>query len=178
MTGEVKRALTQAGISDRPTQPVANAPAPWATTAREVLIAEAIGDVGRLLDRIDPLLQAMEDARRGLADAKAGLDGRLDEFEAQVDAFTERAKGRIVEHVTRRSHEIVAQSNAAQTQAMRQAARQLFDEEVGPTLRRLTEALRQIVEKTLRPRDGWPTLVATALASATVTWGATVFLHR
>ena len=84
------RALTDAR-SDRPTGPLAAAPPHRATTAREALIAEAIGDVGHLLDRIDPLLLAMQGARKDLADAKSELDGRLYEFKVQVDVFTERA---------------------------------------------------------------------------------------
>jgi hypothetical protein len=174
----VKRAATPAEGSDRPTRPVATVLSPPATTAREALIAEAIGDVGRLLDRIGPLVRALEGSRAALANASLGLDGHVKEFEVQVAGFTERAKTGIVKHVERRSAEIVAQSNEAQTQAMRKAARQLFDEEVRPTLRQLTEALRQIVEKTLHPWDRWLTHVATALVSATVTLGAILFLHR
>jgi hypothetical protein len=176
VTRQVKRATTPAEDADRPTRPIF--PSPPATTAREALIAEAIGDVGRLLDRIDPLVRALEESRAALANASGGLDWRVREFEVQVAAFTDRAKTVIVKHVERHSAEIVAQSNEAQTQAMRKAARQLFDEEVGPTLRQLTESLRRIVEMTLRPWDGWLTHLATAVTSAVLTGGVILFLHR
>ena len=178
MTRVIKRGITGERPSDPPTPTAAIVPSPRATTVREALIAEAIGDVGRLLDRIDPLLVSMEQARKAIADAKSDLGGGLKEFQMQVGAFTERAKSNIVQHVVSRSNEVAAQSVEAQTQAMRRAARQLFDDEVGPTLRRLTEALRQIVERTLRPWEGWMTHLATAVTSAVVTWGLIFFRFR
>ena len=42
-----------------------------ATTAREAVIAELIGDITELLDRMETLTPAMNDSRKKLADAAA-----------------------------------------------------------------------------------------------------------
>lgn len=172
------RALMRARTADPPIRSVATAPSPRTTTAREALIAEIIGDLWRLLDRIDPLLVAMEEATDKLANAKADFDAGSSKFQEQVGVVTQRAKGAIVQHVERRTHEIAAQSNEAQTQAMRKAARLLFDNEVRPTLLGLTEALRQMVDRAQRPWDAWLTHSATALVSSILVWGASAFLHK
>ncbi len=174
MTRVVVRARTAAP----PVHGVATDALPRATTAREALIAEIIGDLWRLVDRIDPLLAAMEEATDRLANAKADFDAGSSKFQGQVEVFTERAKGSIVQHVHHRTAEIAAQSNEAQVQAMRKSARLIFDDEVGPTLRRLTEALRRMVDASQRPWDVWLTHSATAIVSAISVWGVTVFLHK
>lgn len=43
------------------------------TTTREALIAEALGDMAQLVDRIEALAPAMDETRRALAQASADL---------------------------------------------------------------------------------------------------------
>ena len=69
------------------------------TTAREALIVEALGDVARLLDRIESMTPAMDTTRRALVRANADLGDRVNAFESHMTALTENATLKTVEFV-------------------------------------------------------------------------------
>ena len=101
-------------------------------SAREVLIAEALGDLARLLERAEALQPAMLESRQALLDAHAQLADQLATFETQVAALTEHAKVQAVKHILARTDEAARQSVQMQTRAMSEAAQALFKEEFIP----------------------------------------------
>lgn len=142
-------------------------------TAREALIAEAIGDVARLLDRAEALQPAMIESRQALVEAQTQLADQLADFEARVSAITEKAKAQAVKHILVRTDEAGRRSVDAQTRAMAEAAQTLFKAEIDPTLQRLAMPLQRLVQKVDHPWEQWLTHAATAAVASTVTWALT-----
>lgn len=143
------------------------------TTAREALIVEALGDVARLLDRVESLQSSMDAGRRALVQANAALGDRLNAFETRMSSITQQAKVKAVEHIVQRTNDATRQSIDAQTRAMNEAARLAFTEQLNPTLGRLTESLQLLVQRVDRPWDFWLTHAAAAASSAALTWFVT-----
>jgi hypothetical protein len=140
------------------------------TTAREALIVEALGDVARLLDRVESLQSSMDAARLALVKENAALGNRLNSFATGMSSITQQAKIKAVEHIVQRTNDATRQSIDAQTRAMNVAARLAFTEQLTPTLARLTVSLQQLVQRVDRPWELWVTHAATAASSAALTW--------
>ena len=145
------------------------------STAREALIAEALGDVARLIDRVEALTPAMDQSRRALAQANADLVHCVVGFEGRMGAITENAKIKTMEHVVSRTNEVARQSLDQQTRAMTEAARALFSAELAPALRQMAASLRPLVERAERPWELWLTHAATAAAATVASWITAVY---
>jgi hypothetical protein len=139
-------------------------------TAREALIVEALGDVARLLDRVESLSSSIEVGRLALANANAELADRLKAFEAGMASLTQQAKARVVEHIVQRTGEATNVAIETQARAMNAAARLAFAAQADSNLARLTATLQQVIDLVDRPWDLWLTHVATAALSAAITW--------
>lgn len=149
-----------------------------ATTAREVLIVEALGDVARLLDRIDTMTPAMNSTLRALVKANADLGDRVNAFESHMAALTENAKQKTVEHVVRRTNEVFQQSFEVQSKLMTDSARKILNEELGSTLTWFNETLKRLVERIEKPAwELWWIYVATIVATAGTTFAVTAFVY-
>ena len=140
------------------------------TTAREALIAEALGEVASLLDRVETLMSSMDAGRVALAHAGAVLDQRLSAFEVGMAGVMQQAKTKTVEHIARRTDEAARQSIEVQTRSMHEAARLAFTAQLETTLARLTNSLQRLIQRADRPWDHWLTHAATAVFSAALTW--------
>lgn len=140
------------------------------TTVREALIAEALGDIAHLLDRVESLTSATDSRRLALEQASAQLDARLGAFGAGMSSLTHQAKTKAVEHILQRTGEAARQTVEAQTRAMEEAARLAFEAQVEPMLARINASFRQIAHRVDRPWDLWLTHAATAAVSAVFTW--------
>ncbi len=142
------------------------------TTAREALIAEALGEVARLLDRVEALTPALHEATQAMTRASDELGGKLGAFDHRMTAISENAKTVVLEHITRRSNELTRRSLDEQSQAMSNAARTLFATEFGASQRRLAALLQPVAERLQRPWDSWLMHAATAAAASAATWAA------
>jgi uncharacterized protein (DUF885 family) len=148
------------------------------TTAREALVVEAIGDAGRLLDRLEQLLPALEGARLALTNADTALVERIDALEARMVSITATTTTESVEHLTRQARLMAVRAVESQRVAMAHVARRLFSQEVEPALARLTAALERQVERLGRRGQQWPWHVATALAASMATWVVALLVMR
>ena len=144
-------------------------------SAREALIAEAIGDLGLLIDRAEALRIAMAQSRQSLVDAHAQLADQLAAFEAHVTALTERAKVLAVKHILARTEEAARRSIEEQSRAMADAARVAFGAELGAMMQRLQSALQPLIERRERRWDSWLTHAAVAAAASILTWALTAW---
>ena len=140
------------------------------TSAREALIAEALGDIAQLLDRVESLTSSMDSRRLGLEHASTQLDARLGAFGVDMSAITHQAKTKAVEHILQRTGESARQSVEAQTRAMHEAARLAFAAQVEPTVAQVNTLFRKCAGRVDRSWDFWLTHAATAAVSATFTW--------
>jgi ABC-type transporter Mla subunit MlaD len=145
-------------------------------TAREALIAETIGEVAHLLDRLEALTPALEDAQQALLQANADLSGRAVAFERLIAALSENAKTQAVHHIVRRSNELAGQLQEQQKRALADAAHRLFEAELRPSLQQLAAPLQQLAEQLDRPWERWLTHAATAMTASAATRGLAVYL--
>lgn len=137
-----------------------------ATTAREALVAELIGDLAELLDRLERLTPAINEARQEMTDAAWSLGSRIEAIQAKMTAAAENSETVAVRHIAQRLHESSEKSVREQKEAMTLAAREIIKEEVRPPLVEFAKTLQGLVARANRPWAVWWTYVATAGASA------------
>ena len=150
-----------------------------ASSAREALIAETLGEMAALLDRVEAVAPALDASRLALINASTELAGQVTAFESRMAGITENAKMQAVKHIARRTDEITRVSAEAQTRAMEEAARMLFRTEVGPALQRVAMPLQHLADLAHRgahPWQHWLTHAATAAAASAVTWALAAWL--
>ena len=149
------------------------------SSAREALIAETLGEMAALLDRVEAVAPALDASRLALINASTELAGQVTAFESRMAGITENAKMQAVKHIARRTDEITRVSAEAQTRAMEEAARMLFRTEVGPALQRVAMPLQHLADLAHRgahPWQHWLTHAATAAAASAVTWALAAWL--
>lgn len=149
------------------------------SSAREALIAETLGEMAALLDRLEAVAPALDASRLALINASTELAGQVTAFESRMAGITENAKTQAVKHIARRTDEITRVSAEAQTRAMEEAARMLFRTEVGPALQRVAmplQLLADLAQRGAHPWQHWLTHAATAAAASAVTWALAAWL--
>ena len=152
---------------------------PDLTTAREELMAVAIGQLGELLDRMDTLAPNLDASRMELLSTSTDLVNKVEAYAKRMDEITENAKVQTVKHIARRADEMARGTVDTQTRAMEEAARVVFRNEVGPTLQRVTLPLQDVADlarKGARPWEGWLLHVATAVLASAISWAMAAWL--
>lgn len=144
-------------------------------TAREALIAEAIGDVGRLLARLETVAPSLDQARVTLLQVSTSLADQAMALDRRMATVAENAKTQAVQHIVRRTEEAARRALEAHTRAMAEAARQAFEAQAGATLRRLVAPLGQLSELAAHPWRRWLTHAATAASASAITWALTIW---
>jgi len=146
------------------------------SSAREALVAELMGDMAQLLDRIDTLAPAIDNARLEMTAAVHELAASVGPFRAHMGEIAEQTKRTSVQNIQSYTKYAAAMLLEAQTKAMTGSARSMFDTEVGPPLRRLAWELEQLAKHVRRPWwEDWITFGATAMVSAI--WSAMLVLY-
>jgi hypothetical protein len=140
------------------------------STAREALIAEAIGEVVGLLDRVEALLPAIDASRQAAADAGAQLAAGLEALEDRMAAVTETARTQVVQHIVRRTEEAARRAQETQSRAIAEAAREVFRGEVERSLQHLATAVQAASLRRPPAWEAWLTHAATAVAASAATW--------
>src|SRR6476620_4911716 len=131
------------------------------TTAREALLAELLGDVGKLVDSVEAFPVTMDKAREEMRDAAFLLDSRVEPFMHQMRAAVEQSKTIATNDVRRITFELTQRSLQQQREDMREAARTIVREEIGPPMRQLASTLQVLIERTRRPQwQTWATYAA------------------
>ncbi len=149
------------------------------SSAREALLAEALGEMAALLDRVEAVAPALDASRQALINASTELAGQVTAFESRMAGITENAKTQAVKHIARQTDEITRVAAEVQTRAMEEAARMLFRTEVGPALQRVAMPLQHLADLAHRgahPWLQWLTHAATAAAASAVTWALAAWL--
>lgn len=146
------------------------------TTAREAILAEALGEVARLAERLEAIAPALEASREALVRSGENLAGQVGSFETRMVTITENAKTVAVRHIAQRTDELVRSSSEAQTRAMEEAARALFRSELSPAFQRLAELLQRLSVRHATPFDRWLMHATVAVLSSALTWAAAAWL--
>lgn len=144
------------------------------TTAREALVAEALGEVAQVAERLESVVPTVDASREALTKASANLSDQLTSFEARVTAVTEHAKGVAIRHIAQRTDELARSAGEAQVRAMQKAATTLLQEELHPVLHRLAGSLQE----QSRPArfESWLTHAAAALVASALSWAIAAWL--
>lgn len=145
-------------------------------SVREALMAEVIGDLGRLITKVEALQPAIAESRQTLIEANAQLGDRLAAFEAQMAALTEKAKIQVVKHIVARADDAARRSIELQSRAMADAARVAFGTELGASLQQLRWSIQPLIDRREHPWERWLIHAATVAAAAAVTWALALFL--
>lgn len=146
------------------------------STAREALIVEAIGDVAKLIQRVEAMAPALDETCEALLLTSTKLHDELASFERRMAAITEQAKTHTARHIAARADEAARRSIDEQSRAMAHAARVAFGAELGATMQRLQTILRPLLEQHERPWQQWLTHAATAVASSAATLALAAYL--
>ena len=138
--------------------------------AREALMIEAIGEAGNLIESVKALTPVLQEIEREIAQAAAGLREKLAAFDGRMNAITENAKSRTVQHLAVRAEEATRRSIELQSRAMAEAARVAFSGEFGSTLQRLQSVVQQLVGRQGQRWERCLTHAAAAATASAVTW--------
>ena len=148
-------------------------------TAREELMAVAIGQLGELLDRMDTLAPNLDASRMELLITSTDLAKKVEAYSKRMDEITENAKVQTVKHIARRADDMARGTLDSQTRAMEEAARAVFRNEIGPVLQRVTLPLQDVAalaRKGARPWEGWLLHAAKAVLASAISWAMAAWL--
>ena len=139
-------------------------------TAREALIAEAVGDAAKLIQQVEALAPLLNGSCQALLRANTELGDTLAGFESRMAAITEHAKTRAVHHLAVRVDEVARHSTEQQSRAMADAARVAFGVELGAVMQQLKSALQPRIGQRRPQWDWWLTHLAAAAAASAAMW--------
>ena len=141
-----------------------------ASTAREALIVEAIGDVVGLLDRLEALAPILDGSRQAAVEASAELSGALEALEGRMAAVSDTARTQVVQHIVQRTEEAARRAQEVQSSAIAEAAREVFRGEVERAMQRLAQAMQAASAAKPPGWEAWLTHAATAVTASAATW--------
>lgn len=113
------------------------------TAAREALIAEALGDMVQVIDRLEKLLPAMEKSEQKMTAAGARLSAHVSSLEARMEEVTGVTKTHVVQYVKQQTAEAAQRAQQSMLGEMRQALVASFETEAQKVALRLIEPLLQ-----------------------------------
>jgi hypothetical protein len=140
-----------------------------ASTLREALLADALGEAAELMRRMEQVAARVEAAVEAMALADSALRDSLAAFEGRMAAITENAKAKTLQHLAARTDEATRRTIEQQSRAMADAARLAFGAEIGRAVDRLQAVLKPLVERVGRGWDQWLTHAAAAALGSAVT---------
>ena len=115
-------------------------------TSREALIAEMLGDLDTLLDRMEALPQVVAAAEEKLAATITVLNQAGDKYRMAVTVFNEHAKTDLAEYLDRTAVEISSKTVEEQRAAIQEAARMAFRSEASDKAANLARALSEAAQ--------------------------------
>ncbi len=142
---------------------------------REALIAEALGDIAVLLERLEAIAPALASTSEAVMSAADSLTARSADAESRFNAFTQHAVTHLSRHLAHRAEELVRTAVEVEAQALQAAGRKLLQEELGPPVQRLVRALNETTHRRLH----WPYVavgVVTAVVASSVAWAGALYL--
>ena len=143
------------------------------TTAKEALIAEALGDMAGLIDRLEKLAPVMSTARQELVQSSHALVCEVSMFEFRMSDISQNAMELGVKQIEQKASGVCAQSLNSQILAMQSAAREMFNKEFHPVLNRTVTQLEYLARLAQPDQNRWlPWLThgAAFVTGAALTW--------
>ena len=147
-----------------------------ASDTREVLIAEALGDFVKVLDRIEAVKPTLEKSCDDLKFTAERLMGSIKPFQDRIGASALQTQDRTLGHITQQANLVSHRTAVEQIAAMQEAARRIFKEEVVPPLERIAGDLREANLRVQPPSKTWLTHAAAAVSAASCACLLTLYL--
>lgn len=145
------------------------------SSAREALIAETLGEMAAILDRVEAVGPMLSEACTAVTQASALLAAQAAAVDSRVAAITDAGAAQAIQRVARRADDLVRVAAQAETQAMEAAARKLFREELGPALQRLAVIVDRSAGLRRAVAASWWAHAVTALAASAITGTLTAY---
>ena len=143
------------------------------TTAKEALIAEALGDMASLVDRIEKLEPLMNTSRKELVQVSNHLVRQVSGFEVRMADLTQKAAESCLTQIGQRASGVCAKTLDNQIVAMQSAAREMFNKEFYPVVNRVVfqlEYLARLTEPEQNRWRPWLTHGAAFMTGSALTW--------
>lgn len=102
------------------------------STAKEALIAEALGDMAALIARVETLAPELQASRQALVLSHKELVNEVAIFKTQMTQVIGFAKVQTAKHIGQSADEAAKKLIAIQTESMKSAGRELFRAEIDP----------------------------------------------
>jgi len=139
-------------------------------SAREALIAELIGQLEELVNRVEALPATLDNAREAMNQARWDLHCQVDPLHHQMAAAIQQSKDIALKDLQVATYDYAADSMERQTAAMTQVARTIVAEKIEPSIKRLAGSLEELAQRIDRQwRWSWLTHGASVLATASIT---------
>lgn len=148
-----------------------------ASTAREALIVEAIGEVAALLDRVEALGPTIDKSRQASVKASAQLTAELRAFDRSLAAVSATARTQVVQHIVKQTEEAARRAQELQSTAIAEAAQQVFRSEVQQGMQHLARAMQAVNATKPSLWEAWLTHATTAAVASAVTWLLVAWFH-
>jgi GTPase involved in cell partitioning and DNA repair len=143
------------------------------STAKEALIAEALGDMDLLLKRLEAVVPLVDGTRKTLIKSSEMISREIATFAPHMKEFTDYAKIQTAKQIDRSVVEVTQRAKEAQLQAMQEAAREMFRKEVDPVVRQVSAQLQQLArlaQSRKNPWMPWLTHGSAFMAGTALTW--------
>ena len=143
------------------------------TTAKEALIAEALGDMAGLIDRLEKLAPVMSTAHQELVQGSHALVSEVSMFEFRMSDISQKAVELGLKQIEQKASGVCAQTLNSQILAMQSAAREMFNKEFHPVVSRTVTQLEYLARLAQPDQNRWlPCLThgASFVTGAALTW--------
>lgn len=143
------------------------------STAKEALIAEALGDMAGLIDRLEKLAPVMSIAHQELVQSSHALVSKVSMFEFRMSDISQNPVELCVKQIEQKASGVCAQTLNSQILAMQSAAREMFNKEFHPVVNRTVTQLEYLARLAQPDQNRWlPWLThgASFVTGAALTW--------
>lgn len=140
------------------------------SSTREALLAEAIGELGALLDRVEAVGATLQAAGDAAAAASDRMAAQAVEADRRIGALIQGTKAHTAKHIAAQAALAMQEAREVEVTNMTTAAQALFQVELASALRRAAQAqVRRDRSWLTRVRMLWTHLAAGGIASL-ATW--------
>jgi len=145
------------------------------TTAKEALIAEALGDMAALIERLETLAPELQASRQALVLSHKELVNEVAIFKAQMTEVIGFAKVQTARHIGQSADDATKKLIATQTESMQSAGRELFRAEIHPIARQVSQQLQALAERQSRHVATIWTYAGAAIGGAALSLASAAF---
>lgn len=143
------------------------------STAKEALIAEALGDMAALIERIEKLGPVMDISHRQLVQISKDLVREVSMFETRMTDFTFKAVDVAAKQIDQRTNEAATKILNTQIAVMKTAAHETFNKEFHSVVNQVVsqlEYLARLADPDQNRWRPWLTHGAAFVTGAALTW--------